>query len=75
MAIQGQYFSDMLLLVMYTSGLRFSPAMDPDERDARAERYINLIMSMIPNELCQPSSIPRIREQPPRVCTDIQKPF
>lgn len=61
MAIQGPYYSDLLLLVMYISGLRFSPGMDAKERQVRSGRYMTMVMSMIMDELCKPSNIPTTR--------------
>ncbi|BEI92243.1 uncharacterized protein CcaverHIS019_0410630 [Cutaneotrichosporon cavernicola] len=57
MAVNGPYFSDLLLLVMYRSGLRFSPNLTEQERTIRSERYMNLILQMIAEELSKPSSI------------------
>lgn len=58
MAVNGPYFTDLLLLVMYRSGLRFSPNLTAQERAVRSERYMALIMGMIADELGKPSSIP-----------------
>lgn len=57
MAVDGPFFSDLLLLVIYVSGLRFSPNIPPAERKAKGERYMNIVMSMIAEELPKPSSI------------------
>lgn len=62
MAVNGPYFSDLLLLVMYRSGLRFSPNLSEQERTIRSERYMNLILQMIAEELSKPSSIVTTRE-------------
>jgi hypothetical protein len=62
MAVGGAYFSDLLLLVIYVSGLRFSPNMDQHELKLRTERYMSIIMSLIAEELCKPSSICGARE-------------
>lgn len=58
MATNGPYFTDLLLLVIYRSGLRFSPNLTAQERAVRSERYMALIMGMIADELGKPSSIP-----------------
>lgn len=65
MAVNGPYFSDLLLLVMYRSGLRFSPNLSEQERTIRSERYMNLILQMIAEELSKPSSIVTTRELRP----------
>jgi len=62
MAIGGPYFSDLLLLVIYVSGIRFSPNMDQQERKIRTDRYMSIIMTLIAEELCKPSSICTARE-------------
>jgi hypothetical protein len=62
MAVGGPYFSDLLLLVIYVSGIRFSPNMDQHERKVRTDRYMTIIMSLIADELCKPSSICAARE-------------
>lgn len=57
MAVNGPFFSDLLLLVIYVSGLRFSPNIDAAERKAKGERYMGIIMSLIAEDLQKPSSI------------------
>lgn len=57
MAVNGPFFSDLLLLVIYVSGLRFSPNIDAAERKAKNDRYMSIIMSLIAEELTKPSSI------------------
>jgi hypothetical protein len=62
MAVGGPYFSDLLLLVIYVSGLRFSPNMDQQERKVRTERYMLIVLSLIADELSKPSSLCTARE-------------
>lgn len=57
MAVNGPFFSDLLLLVIYVSGLRFSPNIPAAERKDKGERYMNIIISLIAEELQKPSSI------------------
>jgi hypothetical protein len=62
MALDGPYFSDLLLLAFYLSGLRFSPNLTAQEREDRSARYMKLVMNMIMEELSKPCSIPTARE-------------
>lgn len=61
MAVGGPYFSDLLLLVMYHSGVRFSPHLNEEDRGQRRAQYMAIIMSIIAEELCKPSSIATAR--------------
>jgi hypothetical protein len=62
MALEGPYFSDLLLLAFYLSGLRFSPNLSAQEREERSARYMKLVMNMIMEELSKPCSIVTARE-------------
>lgn len=62
MALDGPYFSHLLLLAFYLSGLRFSPNLSAQEREDRSARYMKLVMSLITEELSKPCSIPTARE-------------
>lgn len=62
MALEGPYFSDLLLLAFYLSGLRFSPNLTAQERENRSARYMKLVMNMIMEELSKPCSIVTARE-------------
>jgi len=62
MALEGPYFSHLLLLSFYLSGLRFSPNMSQQEREQRSTRYMKIVMTMIMEELSKPCSIPTARE-------------
>lgn len=62
MALDGPYFSEFLLIVIYISGIRFSAKMSEREREARGEQYVSLAMSMLADETMGPGKIPTIRE-------------
>lgn len=67
MAMDGPNFSHLLLLVMYLSGLRFSPNISQEERDTKCARYMSIANSLITEELGKPSSIVTARECLPRM--------
>lgn len=57
MAMNGPNFSQLLLVVTYLSGLRFSPNMTQEERDMKSAKYMKIANSLIVDELEKPSSI------------------
>ena len=62
MALDGPYFSHLLLLAFYLSGLRFSPNMSQQDREERSARYMKIVMTMVMEELSKPCSIPTARK-------------
>jgi hypothetical protein len=62
MATNGPYFSQLLLLVLYISGIRFTASLNEAEREARAERFIEIFMSLLMVEMRRPTKITTIRE-------------
>lgn len=61
MATNGPYFSQLLLLVLYVSGIRFTASLDAAEREARAERYFEILMGLLMVEMRRPTKITTIR--------------
>lgn len=62
MALDGPYFSEFLLIVIYISGIRFSAGLNERDRAARGEQYVSLAMSMLADEAMGEPRIPTIRE-------------
>ena len=62
MALNGPYFSQLLLVVIYITGIRFTVGIDERERQAKGDRFLSIAMSMIADEMTKPSSIPTIRK-------------
>ena len=61
MAIGGPYFSQLLLLVLYLSGIRFTTSLNEAEREAKSERYFDIFMQLLMVEMRQPTKITTIR--------------
>lgn len=65
MATNGPYFSQMLVLVLYLSGIRFTTSLNEEQRQARSERFLDILMGLLMIEMRKPSRIPTIRKSPP----------
>lgn len=61
MALDGPYFSDFLLIMIYISGIRFSAGMSDGEREQRGEQYVGLMLSMLADETMGPGKITTIQ--------------
>lgn len=61
MATNGPYFSQLLLLVLYLSGLRFTTSLNEAEREAKSERYFEILMGLLMVEMRKPTKITTIR--------------
>lgn len=61
MALEGPYFSEFLLIVIYIVGIRLCFGMDDREREAKGEQYVSLAMSMLSEEIMGPGRITTIR--------------
>lgn len=62
MATNGPYFSQLLLLVLYISGIRFTASLNEAEREAKAERFYEIFMGLLMVEMRRPTRITTIRE-------------
>lgn len=61
MATNGPYFSQLLLLVLYLSGIRFTTSLNEAEREAKSERYFDIFMGLLMVEMRKPTRITTIR--------------
>ncbi|WOO84331.1 putative transcriptional regulatory protein [Vanrija pseudolonga] len=61
MALEGPYFSEFLLIVIYIVGIRLCFGMDDREREAKGEQYVSLAMSMLSEEIMGPGRITTIQ--------------
>jgi hypothetical protein len=67
MAVNGPYFSQLLLVVIYITGIRFTSGMAEKERQVRGEQLVSIALSLISDEMTKPTSIPTIRK-PLEIC-------
>lgn len=63
MALDGPYFSDFLLIIIYITGIRLTYGMGESERIIKGEQFVSLAMSMLAKEAMGPARIPTIRER------------
>jgi hypothetical protein len=61
MATGGPYFSQLLLLVLYVSGIRFTTSLNEAEREAKSERFFDILMGLLMVEMRRPTKITTIR--------------
>ena len=68
MATGGPYCSQLLLLVLYLSGIRFTTSLNEAEREAKSERYFEILMGLLMVEMRRPTKITTIRTFVSQVC-------
>ncbi|BEI92382.1 uncharacterized protein CcaverHIS019_0500100 [Cutaneotrichosporon cavernicola] len=61
MALDGPYFSDFLLIIIYITGIRLTYGMDERERIFKGEQFVSLAMNMLAEETMGPPRIPTIQ--------------